>query len=185
MDPLRWWPTRRNVLNIRAHYNPKTDVSEKKILDRRPIYWMFALIAMLNRTAGVSGKPDERAAVTAGAPSASLRRSISAGRDHRHRRLFSLASYAVVGTAALSPRLLSVSYGVPWYVLPFIGAVIGLLFGALIARSRAALDGFYFALLTLGLNELFRVFFTTSKQFGSASGGLYGADSFISESGRR
>ena len=27
------------------------------------------------------------------------------------------------------------------------------------------------ALLTLGLNELFRVFFTTPKQFGSASGG--------------
>ena len=48
-------------------------------------------------------------------------------------------------------------------------------------RAGLRLDGFYYALLTLGLNELFRVFFTTSKQFGSASGGLYGADSFINQ----
>ena len=62
-----------------------------------------------------------------------------------------------------------------------IGAVVGLLFGVLIAIPALRLDGFYYALLTLGLNELFRVFFTTSKQFGAASGGLYGADSFISQ----
>jgi branched-chain amino acid transport system permease protein len=61
------------------------------------------------------------------------------------------------------------------------GAVIGLAFGVLIAAPALRLDGFYYALLTLGLNELFRVFFTTSKQFGAASGGLYGADSFISQ----
>ena len=59
---------------------------------------------------------------------------------------------------------------------------IGLAFGVLIAAPALRLDGFYYALLTLGLNELCRVFFTTSKQFGSASGGLYGADSFISQS---
>jgi branched-chain amino acid transport system permease protein len=70
---------------------------------------------------------------------------------------------------------------VPWYALLPIGAAIGLAFGVLIATPALRLDGFYYALLTLGLNELFRVFFTTSKQFGSASGGLYGADSFIDQ----
>ena len=35
--------------------------------------------------------------------------------------------------------------------------------------------------MLFGDGELFRVFFTTSKQFGSASGGLYGADSFINQ----
>ena len=179
---LRWWPTRRNILNIRAHYNPKTDVSEKKILDRRPIYWLFALIAML---IGPLVFPENQmnALLTAGATfgifaAINICWTLIIGTAG----IFSLASYAVVGTAAFVTSLLSVKYGVPWYVLPFIGAAIGLLFGGLIALPALRLDGFYFALLTLGLNELFRVFFTTSKQFGSASGGLYGADSFISES---
>ena len=82
----------------------------------------------------------------------------------------------------LSPRCSRSALGIPWYALPPIGACIGLGFGVLIAAPALRLDGFYYALLTLGLNELFRVFFTTSKQFGSASGGLYGADSFISQS---
>ena len=96
--------------------------------------------------------------------------------------IFSLATYAVVGTAAFVTSLLSIRAGVPWYALPPIGAGIGLGFGFLIAAPALRLDGFYYALLTLGLNELFRVFFTTSKQFGAASGGLYGADSFINQS---
>jgi branched-chain amino acid transport system permease protein len=181
-DRLRWWPTRRNILNIRAHYNPKTDVSEKKILDRKPIYWLFALVALL---LGPLIFPDNQmnALMTAGATfgvfaAINVCWTLIIGTAG----IFSLASYAVVGTAAFVTSLLSVKYGVPWYVLPPIGAVVGLLFGALIAAPALRLDGFYFALLTLGLNELFRVFFTTSKQFGSASGGLYGADSFIMES---
>ena len=100
----------------------------------------------------------------------------------RHRLIFSLATYAVVGTAAFLTSYLSIQYGVPWYLLMPIGAFVGLAFGVLIAAPALRLDGFYYALLTLGLNELFRVFFTTSKQFGAASGGLYGADSFISQS---
>ncbi len=178
---MRWWPTRRNVLNIRAHYNRKTDVSEKKIIDRRPIYWVFALIAMLM---GPLLFPDNQmnALLTAGATfgifaAINVCWTLIIGTAG----IFSLATYAVVGTAAFVTSLLSVRYGVPWYVLPPIGAVVGLFFGALIAAPALRLDGFYFALLTLGLNELFRVFFTTSKQFGSASGGLYGADSFIDE----
>ena len=178
---LRWWPTRRNILNVRAHYNPKTDVSEKKILDRRPIYWTLALLAML---IGPLVFPDNQmnALLTAGATfgifaAINICWTLIIGTAG----IFSLASYAVVGTAAFIASMLSVKYGVPWYLLPPIGAVIGLLFGGLIAAPALRLDGFYFALLTLGLNELFRVFFTTSKQFGSASGGLYGADSFISE----
>src|SRR6516164_4232956 len=43
----RWLPTRRNLLNIRGLYNRKTAIAEKKILDRRPIYWLFCLCLML------------------------------------------------------------------------------------------------------------------------------------------
>jgi len=48
-----------------------------------------------------------------------------------------------------------------------------------IAAPALRLTAFYYALLTLGLNELFRVFFTTSKQFGAASGGSMAPISFI------
>ena len=43
----RWWPTRRNLLNVKGLYNRKTAIPEKKILDRRPIYWVFSLFLLL------------------------------------------------------------------------------------------------------------------------------------------
>jgi branched-chain amino acid transport system permease protein len=54
-----------------------------------------------------------------------------------------------------------------------------MVFGAILALPALRLDGFYYALLTLGLNELCRVHFVTSQEFGSATGGLYGADTYI------
>ncbi len=52
----RWWPTRRNLLNIRGLYNRKTAIPEKKILDRRPIYWLLCLCSASDRTAALSLK---------------------------------------------------------------------------------------------------------------------------------
>ena len=62
-----------------------------------------------------------------------------------------------------------------------IGMFVGLAFGIIIALPALRLDGFYYGLLTLGLNELCRVFITTSHAFGAASGGLYGADTFVND----
>ncbi|MCA0433297.1 MAG: branched-chain amino acid ABC transporter permease [Proteobacteria bacterium] len=178
-DRARWWPTRRNFLNIKGLYNRKTAVAEKKILDRKPIYWLLCLIAL---ALGPILFPENQtnALLTAGATfgifaAINVCWTLIIGTAS----IFSLATYAVVGTAAFVTSFLSIQYGVPWYFLMPAGALIGLAFGVLIAIPALRLDGFYYALLTLGLNELFRVFFTTSKQFGSASGGLYGADSFI------
>ena len=180
-DRTRWWPTRRNLLNIRGVYNRKTAIAEKKILDRRPIYWvLFLLLLMMGPFLFPQGQMN--ALLTAGATfgifaAINVCWTLIIGTAS----IFSLATYAVVGTAAFITSLLSINYGMPWYTLPPMGAAIGLVFGVLIAVPALRLDGFYYALLTLGLNELFRVFFTTSKQFGAASGGLYGADSFINQ----
>jgi branched-chain amino acid transport system permease protein len=180
-DRPRWWPTRRNFLNIKGLYNRKTAIAEKKILDRRPIYWVLCLFLLLIGPV-LFPHTQINALLTAGATfgifaAINVCWTLIIGTAS----IFSLATYAVVGTAAFITSLLSINYGIPWYALPPIGALIGLSFGVLIAAPALRLDGFYYALLTLGLNELFRVFFTTSKQFGSASGGLYGADSFISQ----
>jgi branched-chain amino acid transport system permease protein len=175
----RWWPTRRNPLHVRGLYNRKTLKAEKKILDRRPVYWALCLLA-LALAPFFFPEGLENTLLTAGTifgifAAVNICWTLIIGTAS----IFSLASYAVVGVAAFITSWLSINYGLPWWQLPFIGMAVGFLFGGLIALPAMRLDGFYYALLTLGLNELCRVYFTTSKQFGSASGGLYGADTFI------
>lgn len=175
----RYWPTRRRVLRIRGEYNSKTMERQKTIVDKRPIWWALALLALA--IAPLFTPSDLQNTLLVAGATFGLYAAINlcwmliigtAG-------IISLATYAVVGTAAFCTALLSIKLGLPWWALPPIGAVVGLLFGGLIALPAARLDGFYYALLTLGLNELCRVYFTTSKTFGSATGGLYGADSYI------
>lgn len=179
---LRWWPTRRHLLHVKGIYNRKTLNAEKKILDRRPIYWVICMVILF---IGPLLFPSsmQSSLLTAGATfgifaAINVCWTLIIGTAS----IFSLATYAVVGVAAFLTSWLSINFGLPWFSLPLIGAAIGFAMGGLIALPALRLDGFYYALLTLGLNELCRVYFTTSQEFGSASGGLYGADSYLSES---
>ncbi|WP_316229458.1 branched-chain amino acid ABC transporter permease [Bradyrhizobium sp. SZCCHNR1070] len=179
---LRYWPTRRRVLHVRGEYNPKTLRREKTIVDKRPIWWVLGLLAL--------------ALAPFAFPASQLNTLLAAGAFFGiyaainlcwmlvlgTASIFSLATYAVVGAAAFITTWLSISIGLPWWVLPIIGSVIGLAFGIVIAIPATRLDGFYYALLTLGLNELCRVYFVQSKIFGSATGGLYGADAYAPKS---
>ena len=79
----------------------------------------------------------------------------------------------------MAPPIISIHLGLPWWAMPLIGSIIGLVFGVIIAIPATRLDGFYYALLTLGLVELCRVYVIQSREFGSATGGLYGADSYV------
>ena len=179
---LRWWPTRRHLLHVKGIYNRKTLNAEKKILDRRPIYWLICMVILF---IGPLLFPSsmQSSLLTAGATfgifaAINVCWTLIIGTAS----IFSLATYAVVGVAAFLTSWLSNNFGMPWFSLPLIGAAIGFAMGGLIALPALRLDGFYYALLTLGLNELCRVYFTTSQEFGSASGGLYGADSYLLES---
>ncbi len=176
---LRWWPTRRTLLLIRGYYNSKSLKAQKLIVDKRPIYWTFAL-AGLALAPFFLPESMENTLLTAGAifgifAAINVCWTLIIGTAS----IFSLASYAVVGVAAFCTSWLSINLGYPWWSLPLIGMAIGFLFGGIIALPAMRLDGFYYALLTLGLNELCRVYVVTSKEFGSASGGLYGASTYI------
>jgi branched-chain amino acid transport system permease protein len=180
---LRYWPTRRRVLRIRGEYNPKNLRREKTIVDKRPIWWALGFVAL---AVGPLFTPIalQNTLLTAGATfgiyaAISLCWMLVIGTAG----IISLAAYAVVGTAAFCTAILSIKFGLPWWLLPPIGTVVGLLFGGFIALPATRLDGFYYALLTLGLNELCRVYFSTSKIFGAATGGLYGADTYIPQNG--
>lgn len=176
----RWWPTRRSVLLIRSFYNRKTLEAEKLIIDKRPIYWAICLLVLALVPMFVP-ESLRYTILTAGAifgifAAINVCWTLVIGTAS----IFSLATYAVVGTAAFLTAWLSINFALPWWALPWVGAMIGLLFGAVLALPALRLDGFYYALLTLGLNELCRVYFVTSREFGSASGGLYGASTYLS-----
>lgn len=175
----RYWPTRRRVLRIRGEYNNKSLRREKTIIDKRPIWWVLGLIA-LALIPLVTPASLENTLLTAGATfgiyaAINLCWMLVIGTAS----IFSLATYAIVGAAAFVTAYLSTTFGLPWWALPPLGAAVGLIFGGIIALPATRLDGFYYALLTLGLNELCRVYFVTSKEFGSATGGLYGASTYI------
>ena len=179
---LRYWPTRRRLLDIRGEYNPKTLRREKTILDKRPIWWTMAL-SFLAIAPWLMPADFQSTLLTAGSTfliyaAINLCWMLVIGTAG----IYSLATYAVVGSAAFGTAYLSIQFGLPWYLLPVVGALIGGVFGGLIAIPATRLDGFYYALLTLGLNELCRVYALQSKLFGSSTGGLYGASSYLPES---
>ncbi len=175
----RYWPTRRRVLNIHGEYNPKTMRREKAIVDKRPIWWTMVFVALVVMPIFVPG--DDFNTVVAAAAVFGIYAAVNlcwmliigtAG-------IYSLASYAVVGAAAYGTTYISITTGMPWWGLMPTGAVIGLVFGIVIALPALRLDGFYYALLTLGVVELCRVYVIQSRVFGSATGGLYGAPSYV------
>lgn len=176
---LRWWPTRRTLLHIRGYYNKKSLKAQKIIVDKRPIYWVVGLF-VLAVAPFFFPESMQNTLLTAGAvfgifAAINVCWTLVIGTAS----IFSLATYAVVGVAAFCTSWLSINLGYPWWSLPLIGMAIGFIFGGIIALPAMRLDGFYYALLTLGLNELCRVYVVTSKEFGSASGGLYGASTYI------
>lgn len=178
---FRWWPTRRTILLTKGIYNRKSLKAEKIRGDKRPIFWFLGL-ALLAVAPFILPEGNKTSLLTAGGifgiyASINLCWTLIIGTAG----IFSLATYAIVGISAFFTCWLSINLGLPWWTLPLIGMFIGLMFGIIIALPALRLDGFYYGLLTLGLNELCRVFITTSRAFGSSSGGLFGADTFINQ----
>ncbi len=93
--------------------------------------------------------------------------------------IFSLATLAVVGAAAYLSAWFSIEFGITWPVMLVIGTFVGLIFGVVLGLPALRIDGLYYALLSMGMVELCRVYVVQSRTFGSATGGLYGADTFI------
>jgi branched-chain amino acid transport system permease protein len=180
----RWrYPfTRRRVLNLRGEYNRKNLRREKTLADRRPVYWMLSFIALLLAPLAV---PESMQSTVLSASAVffiyaaiNLCWTLVIGTAG----IFSLATMAIVGAAAYGTAYLSVEMGLPWWAMPPVGAAIGLVFGLVIAVPANRLDGFYYALLTLGLVELCRVYVVQSRTFGSSTGGVYGAESYVPDS---
>ncbi|HJT07165.1 MAG TPA: branched-chain amino acid ABC transporter permease [Stellaceae bacterium] len=174
----RWrYPhTRRTPLLIETSYNPKTLAAEQKILDKRPLYWTVSL-ALLLIAPPLLGDNSFLSAATVFAIYAAINVVWmliigTAG-------IFSLATLAVVGAAAYATSYLSINFGLPWWGMIAVGPLFGLVFGVIIAVPAIRLEGFYYALLTVGIAELCRDWVVQSRSLGAATYGLYGADSYL------
>ncbi len=110
----RWWPTRRSVLLIRGLYNRKSLKAEKMIVDKRPIYWVLCLLALFLVPLFLP-ESLRHTMLTAGATfgifaAINVCWTLIIGTAS----IFSLATYAVVGTAAFLTSWLSINFGLPW-----------------------------------------------------------------------
>ena len=111
---------------------------EKTIVDKRPIWWVLGLLVL---ALGPLFTPLDlqNTLLTAGATfgiyaAISLCWMLIIGTAG----IMSLATYAVVGTAAFCTAFLSIKFGLPWWLLPPIGAVVGSIFGGIHRTSGNA-----------------------------------------------
>ena len=172
---LRYPLTRRTALLVRTEYNPRTLAAEKTIVDQRPLYWIVGLAFLAVAPLFGGNALLSAAAVFAIYAAINVVWMLVIGTAG----IYSLATLAVVGTAAYGAAWLSIAHGLPWWGMIAVGPLFGLAFGIVIALPAIRLEGFYYALLTVGLAEVCRVYVVQSRALGSSSGGLYGADSYL------
>ena len=172
---LRYPFTRRTPLLYETDYNPITLATERRILNPRPILWLVAL-ALIAVLPPLFGNNSFVLAATSFAMYAAINViwMLTIGTAG----IFSLASLATVGVGAYGASALSVYFGFPWWAMWLTSPFFGLVFGVFIAIPAIRLEGFYYALLTVGITELCRAYVTQSQTLGSANG-LLGADTFV------
>lgn len=174
----RWrYPlTRRTPLLIETEYSPTTLAAQRRLLNPRPVLWLIAL-AILAVAPPLFGNNSFVAASTNFAMYAAINViwMLTIGTAG----IFSLASLATVGVGAFGAAYLSVYFGFPFWAMWLAGPFFGLVFGIFIAIPAIRLEGFYYALLTVGITELCRVYTVQSQKLGAASYGLFGADGFV------
>jgi len=174
----RWrYPlTRRTPLLIETEFNATTLQPERRILNPRPILWVVAL-AVLAVAPPLFGNNSFVSSATTFAMYAAINViwMLTIGTAG----IFSLASLATVGVGAFGAAYLSVYYGFPFWAMWLAAPFFGFVFGIFIAIPAIRLEGFYYALLTVGITELCRVYVIQSRSLGAASYGLFGADGFV------
>ncbi len=167
--------TKRHWLQWRARYNEKTLQTERRLDDKRPLWWTLALLALLVVTPFMPNSVISAVAAFCLYSAINILWSLVIGTAG----IFSLATLAVVGLAGYAAAAANVYLGVPWPLMFPIGALVGLGVGVVLALPSTRLDGLYYALLSLGFSEICRVFIIQLKPLTAANGSINGVDSFI------
>ncbi|MEZ5792696.1 MAG: branched-chain amino acid ABC transporter permease [Nitratireductor sp.] len=167
--------SRRHWLKWRLRHNPKTLVVEKRLADKKPLWWVLALGSLAVAAPFLSNSSLSIAAIFCMYAAINVLWTLIIGTAG----IFSLATMAVVGLAGYAAAAANVYLGVPWPFMLLIGGVAGLVTGAFLALPSTRLDGLYYALLTLGMAEICRVFIQQLKPLAPSNGSINAVGSFI------
>ena len=167
--------TKRHWLAWRGVSNPKSLRRERRLLDKRPLWWTIGLGGLLVVTPFLSDQAINIAAIFCIFSAINVIWTLIIGTAG----IFSLATMAVVGMSGYAAAAANVYLGVPWPLMMPVGALVGLVLGGFLALPSTRLDGLYYALLTLGVAEICRVFVSQIKVLAPTNGSINQVGSFI------
>lgn len=169
--------TRRHWLKWRDKHNPKTLRRERILVDKKPLWWTICLALLAIVTPFLPNSMISVASIFCIYAAINVLWTLIVGTAG----IFSLATLAVVGVAGYSAAAANVYLGVPWPFMFIIGPLVGLIAGAVLAAPSTRLDGLYYALLTMGVAEICRVFVVQLRALTTTNGAITQVDSFIPE----
>jgi len=168
------------VLRLQGQYNPKTLKREMVLKDKKPLFWIVGLAALLLLPLGVG---NQRFLALFGIVCIYAAINVMWTLIIGTAGLQSFATLATVGVGAYGGAYLAITYHIPWPLMLIVGGIFGGLMGFLISLPARRLDGLYYALLTLGLSEFMRNFVTQSDALGGKfNGALFGVPTIVSSS---
>lgn len=169
--------TRRHWLKWRDVHNPKTLARERVLVDKKPLWWTIGLVLLAVITPFLPNSMISVVSIFCIYASINVLWTLIVGTAG----IFSLATLAVVGISGYVAAAANVYLGVPWPFMLIIGPATGFVFGAILAAPSTRLDGLYYALLTMGVAEICRVFVTQIRALTQTGGAITKVDSFIPE----
>ena len=169
--------SKRHWLQWRGLHNPKTLTRERVLLDKKPLWWTIGLLLLALITPFLSNSLISVVSIFCLYAAINVLWTLIVGTAG----IFSLATLAVVGISGYGAAAANVYLGVPWPFMLILGPMIGLIFGAILAIPSTRLDGLYYALLTMGVSEICRVFVTQLRGLTATGGAITQVDSFIPE----
>lgn len=167
--------TRRHLLKWRMRANPKSLRRERRLADKKPLWWAICLGLLLVAAPFLSNSMLTIAAIFCMFAAINVLWTLVIGTAG----IFSLATLAIVGIGGYAAAALNVWLGLPWPLMFLAGGVAGLVVGGFLALPSTRLDGLYYALLTMGFAEICRVFVVQLKVLGPTNGSINNVDSFI------
>ena len=169
--------TKRHWLKWRDVHNEKTLTRARVLVDKKPLWWLLGLALLAIVTPYLPNSLLSVASIFCIYAAINVLWTLIIGTAG----IFSLATLAVVGVAGYVAAAANVYLGVPWPFMLLIGPLAGLVFGALLAAPSTRLDGLYYALLTMGVAEICRVFVMQLRALTASGGAITNVDSFIPE----
>jgi branched-chain amino acid transport system permease protein len=167
--------TRRHWLKWRDVRNAKSMRRERVLLDKKPLWWTLGLALLAVVTPFLPNSMISVVSIFCIYAAINVLWTLIVGTAG----IFSLATLAVVGVSGYVAAAANVYLGVPWPFMLLIGPATGLVAGAILAAPSTRLDGLYYALLTMGVAEICRVFVTQLRALTQTSGAITQVDSFI------